>query len=401
MFVFMNKKDIIRFKKGLKVEFTELGWVVKFDQQKLPLNYASLIILDIFSKWKSIEEGTKLMAEKCKHKNDFFGVSSNFHELLKKGFFDVKDEAKNTFSFHGSKFDSFPVHVRMLNDKTRTLAFQKAIRAKVTANDIVLDIGTGNGILAATAAMCGAKHVYAIERTEFIEVARAVFKANGLEDKITLINGDSRDIELPEKATVLISEIIGNDAFDEGILGTFEDARKRLLAPNAKLIPEFITIYLQAFEIPNAKYANTLVHRSNLNKWKNDYQVDFSAFLDYVDDKPVLLNMSNVDLKKSIELSAAYKVIEVNFNEKIDFQKLSEHQIAITKDGELNGIHVYFEAKLSEENTLSLAQNKISDDNHWGLKVFFLPKIKAVKKGEQVSLTYALKKLKSEINLLN
>ena len=57
MFVFMNKKDIIRFKKGLKVEFTELGWVVKFDQQKLPLNYASLIILDIFSKFNNISSG--------------------------------------------------------------------------------------------------------------------------------------------------------------------------------------------------------------------------------------------------------------------------------------------------------------------------------------------------------
>ena len=396
----INKKDIIRFKKGLKVEFTELGWVVRYNDKKLKLSYPSLVILDIFSKWKSIEEGMKLMAEKCTHKNDFFGVSSNFHELLKKGFFDVKDEAKNTFSFHGSKFDSFPVHVRMLNDKTRTLAFQKAIRAKVTPNDIVLDIGTGNGVLAATAAMCGAKHVYAIERTEFIEVARAVFKANGLEDKITLIKGDSRELELPEKASVLISEIIGNDAFDEGILGTFEDAKKRLLTPNAKLIPESIAVYLQTFEMPNEKYTNSLVHENNIKTWKNDYQVDFSAFLDYIDDKPVLLNMNNVDLKKSTELSVPYKAIEVNFNENIDFQKLSEHQIEITKDGELNGIHVYFEATLSEENILSLAQNKISEDNHWGLKVFFLPKIREVKKGDQISLSYALKKLKSEINLL-
>ena len=400
MFVIMNKKDIIRFKKGLKVEFTELGWVVKFDQQKLPLNYASLIILDIFSKWKSIEEGTKLMAEKCKHKNDFFGVSSNFHELLKKGFFDVKDEAKNTFSFHGSKFDSFPVHVRMLNDKTRTLAFQKAIRAKVTPNDIVLDIGTGNGILAATAAMCGAKHVYAIERTEFIEVARAVFKANGLEDKITLIKGDSRELELPEKASVLISEIIGNDAFDEGILGTFEDAKKRLLTPKAKLIPESIAIYLQTFEMPNEKYTNSLVHENNIKTWKKDYQVDFSAFQNYVDEKPVLLNMSNVDLKKCKALSSPLKVIDVHFDEKTDFQKLSTHQITIDKEGELNGIHVYFEATLSEENTLSLAQNKINEDNHWGLKIFYLPKVKNVKKGDEISLKYELKKLKSEIELL-
>jgi predicted RNA methylase len=397
----INKKDIIRFKKGLKVEFTEIGWLLRYNDKKHSLSYPSLVILDIFSKWKSIEDGTKLMAEKCTHKNDFFAVSSNFHELLKKGFFEIKDEENNTFSFHGSKFDSFPVHVRMLNDKRRTLAFQKAIRAKVTPNDIVLDIGTGNGILAATAAMCGAKHVYAIERTEFIEVARAVFKANGLEDKITLIKGDSRDIELPEKANVLISEIIGNDAFDEGILGTFEDAKKRLLTPHAKLIPESIAVYLQTFEIPNEKYTNSLVHANNIKTWKNDYQVDFSAFQNYVDEKPVMLNMSNADLKKCKTLSSPLKVIEVNFNEKIDFQKFSTHEITIIKEGELNGIHVYFEAMLSDENILSLAQDKISDDNHWGLKVFFLPKIKAVKKGEQVSLTYALKKLKSEINLLS
>ncbi|MFZ9846582.1 MAG: 50S ribosomal protein L11 methyltransferase [Flavobacteriales bacterium] len=396
----MNKKDVIRFKKGLKVEFTDLGWVVKFDQQKLSLNYASLIILDIFSKWISIEEGTKLMAEKCKHKNDFFGVSSNFHELLKKGFFEIKNEAKNTFSFHSSKFDSFPVHVRMLNDKARTLAFQKAIRAKVTPTDIVLDIGTGNGILAATAAMCGAKHVYAIERTEFIEVARAVFKANGLENKITLIKGDSREIELPEKASVLISEIIGNDAFDEGILGTFEDAKKRLLTPNAKLIPESIAVCLQLLEMPNEKYSKSLVHKNNIIKWKDAYQVDFSAFQDFVDDKPVMLNMSNSDLTKCKVLSAPITLIETDFNNQTNLQKSNTYQITIEQEGELNGIHVFFEAKLSDENILSLAQDKISDNNHWSLKVFYLPKVKNVKKGGQISLKYQLRKLKSDIELL-
>lgn len=372
----------------------------EIQEQKLNLNYASLIILNIFSIWISIEEGTKLMAEKCKHKNDFFSVSGNFHELLKKGFFEIKDETKNTFSFHSSKFDSFPVHVRMLNDKARTLAFQKAIRAKVTTNDIVLDIGTGNGILAATAAMCGAKHVYAIERTEFIEVARAVFKANGLENKITLIKGDSREIELPEKASVLISEIIGNDAFDEGILNTFEDAKKRLLTTNAKLIPESLAVYLQAIEMPNEKYTTSLVHSNNIKAWKNDYHVDFSAFKNYINEKPVLLNMSNSDLKKCKALTAPLKVIDVDFNAKIDFEKLNTHQIAIEQEGELNGIHVYFEATLSDENILSLAQDKISDSNHWGLKVFYLPKVKNVKKGDEISLTYELKKLKSEVTLI-
>lgn len=396
----MNKKDIIRFKKGFIVELTELGWVAKYEHQKLNLYHASLILLDIFCKWISIEEGSKLIAEKCQHKNEFFGISKNLHELLKKGFFELKDEAKNTFSFHSSKFDSFPVHVRMLNDNARTLAFQKAIRSKVTPSDIVLDIGTGNGILAVTAAMCGAKHVYAIEKTEFIEVARAVFKANGVEDKITLIKGDSKEIELPEKASVLVSEIIGNDAFDEGILSTFEDAKKRLLTNNAKLIPESIAVYLQLFELPNEKYSKSLVHENNIIKWKNAYQVDFSTFQNFVDDKPVLLNMSNSDLTKCKVLSAPLKVIETDFNYPSILQKSNTYQITIEQEGELNGIHVFFEAKLSDDNILSLAQNKISINNHWGLKIFYLPKTKNVKKEDKISLKYELKKLKSHIELM-
>jgi len=52
----------------------------------------------------------------------------------------------------------------MLNDRQRTRSYQQAIREIVTPDDIVVDIGTGTGVPAATAAMAGTKDVYAIER---------------------------------------------------------------------------------------------------------------------------------------------------------------------------------------------------------------------------------------------
>ncbi len=42
--------------------------------------------------------------------------------------------------------------------------------------DIVLDIGTGTGILAATAAKCGAARVYAVEQSSVAKLATKVFE---------------------------------------------------------------------------------------------------------------------------------------------------------------------------------------------------------------------------------
>src|SRR4051812_12021176 len=120
--------------------------------------------------------------------------------------------------------DVMQLHLEMLNDRTRTLSFIEAIRETVRPDDIVLDIGTGTGILAATAARAGARHVYAIEAGQIQKVARALFESNGLKDRITLIRGWSTQIELPERADVLISEVIGHEPLAEDVLETTADA---------------------------------------------------------------------------------------------------------------------------------------------------------------------------------
>jgi predicted RNA methylase len=51
----------------------------------------------------------------------------------------------------------------MLRDQRRTKSFLEAVRNVVSPGDVVIDIGTGTGILAAAAAQAGARHVYAVE----------------------------------------------------------------------------------------------------------------------------------------------------------------------------------------------------------------------------------------------
>ena len=395
----INKKDIIRFHKKVSLQFTESGFIISIGDQSIKKSASILKLLEVFQKWISIEEGLKEIAGNCKGKNTFISASADFHDLLKKGFFEFKNSDTTRFQFHNGKFDSFPVHLRMLNDKARTQLFQKAIRETVTANDIVLDIGTGNGILAATAAMAGAKHVYAIERTGFIEVARAVFKANKLENKITLIQGDSTAITLPEKATVLVSEIIGNEAFGEGILHTFNDARERLLTADARCIPEGLKIFAVAMEVNAEKYGQNMLSDENMSQWKNWYGVDFSPFHDFIDaSKLPVTNIKSIEAKKWKMLSSAIEIAQADFTKNKAEVKNQEVILKIENEGDFNAVLLFFECALTSRMQLSMHPEKVDTSNHWSSRLHFIPAVKA-KKGSTFTLNHTLKNLKSELRI--
>ncbi len=144
---------------------------------------------------------------------------------------------------------AFDSHNSMLVDTVRTSAFHEAILRTVEAGDVVLDIGTGTGILAMAAARAGAKRVYAIEQGPVIDLARRVVTANGLADRVTFIEALSTEVELPEPADVLVTETIGNAGFDEGILTWVADAGERLLVPEPRLIPRRLLLDVALVDI--------------------------------------------------------------------------------------------------------------------------------------------------------
>ena len=70
---------------------------------------------------------------------------------------------------------------------------------------------------------------------------------------MTLIRGWSRQIELPEQADVLVAEVIGNEPFEEEILETTLDARRRLLKPDARLIPHALELLARPLLLPERR----------------------------------------------------------------------------------------------------------------------------------------------------
>ena len=87
------------------------------------------------------------------------------------------------------------VYAAMIYDTRRVEAYQRALQLAVNPNSVVVDIGTGLGILAFLASKAGARKVYAIEPDEVIAVARELAQINSLE-RIEFIEGvfHQRDI---------------------------------------------------------------------------------------------------------------------------------------------------------------------------------------------------------------
>src|SRR4030095_15065164 len=136
-----------------------------------------------------------------------------------------------------SRHAVFDYHRSLLGDRVRTEAFEKAIAATVKPGQVVVDLGCGTGILSYFACRAGARRVYSIERGEGIEIARALAAANGFSERVTFVEGSSREIVLPERGDVLVSETLGNSGLEENILGYVTDARERLLVPGAPVGP--------------------------------------------------------------------------------------------------------------------------------------------------------------------
>ncbi|WP_294329234.1 50S ribosomal protein L11 methyltransferase [uncultured Sphingomonas sp.] len=136
-------------------------------------------------------------------------------------------------------------HIPMMNDAPRNDAFEAAIQAAIARKGTgarVLDIGAGSGLLSLMAARAGAERVVACEMEPLIaEMAQQIVAQNGYRDRITVHAKPSTELaigaELDGPADILVSEILSSDLLTEKVLDTFEDAHRRLLAPDALVIP--------------------------------------------------------------------------------------------------------------------------------------------------------------------
>jgi protein arginine N-methyltransferase 1 len=143
-------------------------------------------------------------------------------------------------------------HYWHISDSVTMTAYREAIRRAVRPGDVVLDLGAGTGILSLMACEAGAARVYAVEPEDIIAVIPKIAADNGVADRVICKKAVSFDVELPEKADVMIASMLdGAGVFGTNMLKIVLDARKRLVKPGGVIIPEAVTACFCPVELPN------------------------------------------------------------------------------------------------------------------------------------------------------
>lgn len=164
-----------------------------------------------------------------------------------------------------------PWHAAMLRDNPRNAAYREALAAAAPGK-VVLDIGTGSGLLAMIAARAGAARVIACEANPIVaEAARRIVAANGLDHLITIHACHSskltRSMIGDAGADLVVSEIFAADLVGEGVLPALAHARAELAAPGAQFLPESACLRVALAECTTLRHAPKIVEGFDLGQF--------------------------------------------------------------------------------------------------------------------------------------
>uniref|UniRef100_A0A8C9XE15 Protein arginine N-methyltransferase n=1 Tax=Sander lucioperca TaxID=283035 RepID=A0A8C9XE15_SANLU len=149
----------------------------------------------------------------------------------------------------------------MLHDHDRNKKYYQGIRAAVARvkargeKVIILDIGTGTGLLSMMAVTAGADFCYAVEVFKpMAEAAQCIVEKNGFSENIKIINKHSTDVtvgpdgDMQMKANVLITELFDTELIGEGALPSYEHAHQNLVQEGCEAVPHRATVYARLVE---------------------------------------------------------------------------------------------------------------------------------------------------------
>jgi SAM-dependent methyltransferase len=248
-------------------------------------------------------------------------------------------------------------HRELLADETRTLAYREAIRRTVRAGDVVLDLGSGSGILSFLACEAGAAHVYAIDSGHMADVVTYLARHLGLSDRVTVFHQLSTEVELPRRADVLVTETMGSLGYDEQILGYILDARRRLLREGAAVIPRSVALHLVPVELPE-------VYRKHIDFWGEPrYGFDLTPMRFFASN-----SLGYVQLDPAAGIADEARLLDVDLRTHETVLVSGETTFTAGRDATVHGFGAWFTTTLAEGVSLSTRE---PGGTHW--RQVFLP----------------------------
>lgn len=370
-----QERGYLRRSRSLTLRWTEGRRVLLDDSSGISaqVGWGAVGLVDRFDRTRPVEEVCEqLVAATPAHRQG--KLRRDLHRTVDKlvslgALVPTRDDGEDTEHDHPViSLDEFDYHYRMLADRARVRAYGRAIQQVVKPGDHVVEIGTGTGILAVLAARAGAR-VTAIERYSILDMARAVARHSGVEERIDFVRGDADQVQLDRPGDVLLSEIVGNRILNEGLLEATLDARRRLLVPGARLVPGRIDILAQL------GYSDRFDHLSREFRQIGDlHEVNLGALTAWFDgfltSGKLVWEQGPQDMSGFEALSEPVTVIGLDLAtiEDVDFK--AGAKMRPTREGTANAVVLTFCLTLVPGVLLSSHEQRT--DLHWCRPVYML-----------------------------
>jgi len=229
----------------------------------------------------------------------------------------------------------------MIADETRTKAHEAALRRVVGPDSVVLDLGSGSGIMAFLACRLGVRQVIAVEPDNVVQLARQIAAANGWGTRIEFLQGVSTAVEPPRRCDVVVSDLRGVLPLFARHVPTIVDVRERWLVKGGIQVPQQDSIFAAVIESQS-------VWDNHFHGWTSDMGVDFS---------PALRVRAGCIAKVALERKTL--LTDAALWASIDYRTVTSpnHEAFLSwhahREGTGHGIALWFESVLADGVTLS------------------------------------------------
>ncbi|XP_036690714.1 protein arginine N-methyltransferase 7 isoform X3 [Balaenoptera musculus] len=298
----------------------------------------------------------------------------------------------------------------MLHDKDRNMKYYQGIRAAVSRvkdkgqKALVLDIGTGTGLLSMMAVTAGADFCYAIEVFKpMADAAVKIVEKNGFSDKIKIINKHSTEVtigpdgDMPRRANILITELFDTELIGEGALPSYEHAHRHLVQENCEAVPHRATVYAQ------------LVESRRMWSWNKLFPIRVQTSLGEQVIVPPLelercpgapsvydIQLNQVSLTDFTVLSDVLPMFSVDFSKQVSSSAASHsRQFEPLASGQAQVVLSWWDIEMDPEGKIKCTMapfwahsdpEELQWRDHWMQCVYFLPEEEPVVQGSALCL---------------
>lgn len=274
---------------------------------------------------------------------------------------------KNTVELTSADYYTDPTahysyHEPFLRDPMFMDTFSRMVDEGTFKNKVVLDIGSGLGILSLLAARAGAKRVIGIETSSIVNSAREIAESNGFSNVITFHRGTVENVQI-EKVDIIISNWMSGYPTPGNHLQSVLNARDKWLKTNGIIMPNTFSLWATAIK-------DEEVREQVFEWWKDVYGFNMTCLETDARTEP-LYGHCTPDM--IVTGQALLKTIDLYTAQTSDLSFIVDVNLTAMINDDIHAILVYFSFSCkTPTHSITISTGPFDKLTCWKQSIFYL-----------------------------